>query len=70
MGLVYSIHGYLENYSATLFSGSRSMSKVGTWFLMVRVSSLDRIWPKLNLLELPSLNPTDGHKIPSAYYYY
>ena len=30
-------------------SGSRSMSKVGTWFLMVHVTSLDRIWPKLNL---------------------
>ena len=24
------------------------MSKVGTWFLMVHVTSLDRIWPKLN----------------------
>jgi len=25
------------------------MSKVGTWFLMVHVTSYDRIWPKLNL---------------------
>ena len=25
------------------------MSKVGTWFLMVHVTSLHRIWPKLNL---------------------
>ena len=25
------------------------MSKVGTWFLLVHVTSLDRIWPKLNL---------------------
>ena len=25
------------------------MSKVGTWFLMVQVTSLDRIWPKVNL---------------------
>ena len=24
------------------------MSKVGTWFLKVHVTSLDRIWPKLN----------------------
>ena len=29
-------------------SGSRCMSKVGTWFLKVHVTSLDRIWPKLN----------------------
>ena len=38
-----------QHYPPRQPAGPRSMSKIGTWFLMVHVTSLDRTWPKLNL---------------------
>ena len=44
----YGFNPIVRHYPPWQPSGSKSMSKVGTWFLMVQVTSLDRIWPKVN----------------------
>ena len=50
LGLGLDLHSLanISHYQPRLPLGSKSMSKISTCLLIVQVTSLDRIWPKVN----------------------